>query len=1525
MTTLSQPSTPVVKRFTYPLDQTGKLASNLIKKEYHTITPQNRTPQNVIIPGFAPYYRHSLIIRERRNSASVPLREGIDYTCEWPVLSTGNQTEGYTPLYIGIQFIDEQITGEFELEYQTVGGQFALDGVAVAQALANNAGDPLTTTYEQILGKPLQLPPIEHVHSINDFVGFNDLVQELINLRDAIVAAWREDRDAHPGYETLIDEYFRLLDELEKTNTELDNQVTNIAATIERLNNQFTNALNALREEVQNDIQNKIKVINNNLDALRAALTQTEQNLRDFITSNFNTFKQQTNDALAAIRTTMADNKRDIEAKLNTAKTELNNSINTLRSDLTVLINNEKTRNDTQDTKILAIENRLKGNEFVKTANVNQTVDGIKTFKKGVTFGYDTTPARGVLTADADNLIIQNKVSPATSTLKLTNNGVMSWAGARIEATASADTSWVGVDLKIPNGNYTRIERDPADGLLTIKGRNAEHVNQWYATIPATGSTVSNYLYGAEGTALLGHGNWLSQKTSLAPFMVRFARQTAKDTITFAGSTYYPLVKMRGRDGTLEGDKTVSMGWVTETANTRNGSFVFHHISPDSEQTFDANHYVWQFKSSGDLISSHGKWSINNEATFIEFLNQHTSGTPRAVKIHDNGIFELYNPTMFQFNNQSMVLEPHKLKLTLSGKSLYLEKTANTTETATKLQNETYLSMEMQRTIETTPKNKLVVGGTTAATRLDEAKYVFTNSKTGSLLHDGTLLKLQNTAGKYLAVSENNLISTNTPKLELLGSGGNVNLEYVSGRVRLTNTSNNRSLDLTNGGWLDLGYNGYTAAGINIFSNTNRNTIIRADANASYFSSKTNNGAEKYIAIHYANGAIVSNMDKLQLGSTADKTEVYRGTDRSTFHNSKNGLKADLLDNGNVSLGTGNKLGTVNLAYTNTNNVDLSFTNGTGFNITQTKANKSLTLQNDGLIKWGGKDILVREGWYLRNYLVPTTAYGGFEITRAIGTETQNWRFETLPTTDANNPGAFKLYRSNVGNGLTNANKSFGITFPIKDGTVALTSDLTKFVTLDTAQTITGRKRFDSPIDVTTAAEIRHTGATGLQILNKTANKYLELHNTSNYLWTNYDNFHISAGKTKLSNSALNIDVTGAHAGVTSVTLGEPGTGWGRASFVREQSRVIVQNHKTTNNAKNARIALTDDGYLDFYSNVAEPALRMGGYQGGIYSKNYLRLNNDRTSLSDTALRINNGNVTLDITGLRVGKHNEGNGSIGIIREPNNVLIHNHKDGSQNSHLKLFDNGHLEFNSNEPNKTFRFGPATYGVNNLTLKDPANVARSFTLGVGGTDIYLRNAVSNKYLQLKNDGTLAYSNDNILLNSLIRKADGDSLITSSGLPWLSREGTNTIMRIGNILRLYRANQKWSELKADIRDNRDTLVMGYIDIQDFFMRSDKRAKEDIKPIDNALDAISKITGYTFKLKGTESYTAGVVAQQLQEVLPDLVAKGETDEDMLSVKYNGLFGYLIEAVKELKTKNDKLEERLSKIESKLDSIINK
>ena len=279
-----------IKRYIYAFDPTGRLEANLIRNERHTITPENRTPQNVLIPGFAPYFRQSLIVTDIHTGR--PLQEGIDYTCEWPVLSTADNTEGYTPLYGGIQFIDNAITGQFELQYQTIGGQYALDGVTIAQALANQANDPLTTTYEDIIGRPLKLPPLEHVHSIEDFVGFEDLCREIVLLKEAIELLAREDRDSHPGYDTLVDSYFRL----------------------ELLMEQNKEAIQTLKE----DTKNKLQEVRDDLTSL---INQTKNNLEDRINQVNNTLTQD----------------------LNTAKTELSNAIQQLNTNLTKLINTLRT------------------------------------------------------------------------------------------------------------------------------------------------------------------------------------------------------------------------------------------------------------------------------------------------------------------------------------------------------------------------------------------------------------------------------------------------------------------------------------------------------------------------------------------------------------------------------------------------------------------------------------------------------------------------------------------------------------------------------------------------------------------------------------------------------------------------------------------------------------------------------------------------------------------------------------------------------------------------------------------------------------------------------------------------------------------------------------------------------------------------------------------------------------------------------------------------------------------------------
>jgi hypothetical protein len=87
--------------------------------------------------------------------------------------------------------------------------------------------------------------------------------------------------------------------------------------------------------------------------------------------------------------------------------------------------------------------------------------------------------------------------------------------------------------------------------------------------------------------------------------------------------------------------------------------------------------------------------------------------------------------------------------------------------------------------------------------------------------------------------------------------------------------------------------------------------------------------------------------------------------------------------------------------------------------------------------------------------------------------------------------------------------------------------------------------------------------------------------------------------------------------------------------------------------------------------------------------------------------------------------------------------------------------------------------------------------------------------------------------------------------------------------------------------------------------FSSSDIRFKENIKPIENAIDKIRKISGNTYDWKeenkvehGYEGNDVGVIAQEIEAVLPQLVQTRESG--FKAVKYDKLVALLIEGIKE-------------------------
>ncbi len=101
------------------------------------------------------------------------------------------------------------------------------------------------------------------------------------------------------------------------------------------------------------------------------------------------------------------------------------------------------------------------------------------------------------------------------------------------------------------------------------------------------------------------------------------------------------------------------------------------------------------------------------------------------------------------------------------------------------------------------------------------------------------------------------------------------------------------------------------------------------------------------------------------------------------------------------------------------------------------------------------------------------------------------------------------------------------------------------------------------------------------------------------------------------------------------------------------------------------------------------------------------------------------------------------------------------------------------------------------------------------------------------------------------------------------------------------------------------------GRVTAKDFLSLSDRRYKEKIQPIENHESILSSIRGVRFHWRGTSQADIGLIAQELQPVLPEAVS-GDI-ESGLTVAYDKLVPVLIEAIKNLSQRVETLEQKLA------------
>ncbi|MGQ7808121.1 tail fiber domain-containing protein [Hafnia alvei] len=156
---------------------------------------------------------------------------------------------------------------------------------------------------------------------------------------------------------------------------------------------------------------------------------------------------------------------------------------------------------------------------------------------------------------------------------------------------------------------------------------------------------------------------------------------------------------------------------------------------------------------------------------------------------------------------------------------------------------------------------------------------------------------------------------------------------------------------------------------------------------------------------------------------------------------------------------------------------------------------------------------------------------------------------------------------------------------------------------------------------------------------------------------------------------------------------------------------------------------------------------------------------------------------------------------------------------------------------------------------------------------------------------------------------------------------------------------ATKPGTEKYFSMRQNGDFNTQGNISCVSLIQTCDRDAKDNIEPIENPLEKLDKVNGYTYLFKDSGLPSAGIIAQEFKEILPDIISTKsplvpkyndegemegvEPDSDLNNLTYGvepmGVIGFLVAALKAEKLEREKLGMALADLKGKVDLLLSK
>ncbi len=282
----------------------------------------------------------------------------------------------------------------------------------------------------------------------------------------------------------------------------------------------------------------------------------------------------------------------------------------------------------------------------------------------------------------------------------------------------------------------------------------------------------------------------------------------------------------------------------------------------------------------------------------------------------------------------------------------------------------------------------------------------------------------------------------------------------------------------------------------------------------------------------------------------------------------------------------------------------------------------------------------------------------------------------------------------------------------------------------------------------------------------------------------------------------------------------------------------------------------------------------------------------DNITIDGTEIDLSSGDLTLDVAG-------------GINLDADGGEISFKDDGTE---IGKFNNSSSDFSIEagvqDKDILFKGNDGGTGITALTLD----------MSAGGKALF-----KNDIERVSGDLTVSSANGSVVIDAntssgdILLDADGGTIVfldagTEIGLIAIDNVGFLDLFSSvsDNDIR-FRGNDGGSTITALTLDMSEAGAATFNNNVTAF--SDERLKDNIETLENGLDKVEQLRGVTYTRDGKENI--GVIAQEIEKILPEIVKTADDEIGTKSVDYSRLTAVLIEAVKDLSAKVKELENK--------------